>query len=130
MSDYTVTNLKEVDDAAAQFGLAPSLEARFARKPLGCEQLAVSYQRVAPGFRVPFGHRHARQEEVYVILSGGGSLKIDDDVVEVGPLDAIRLAPEAMRGLEAGPEGIELLALGAPLGEENDAELVQDWWDD
>jgi len=130
MSDYTVTNLKEVEDAAARFGLSPNLEARFARKALECEQLALSYQRVAPGFRVPFGHRHARQEEIYVILSGSGRLRIGEDTIDVGPWDAVRIAPNAMRGLEAGPDGVELLAIGAPLGEENDAEMVQSWWSD
>ena len=53
MSDYTVMNLKEVEDAAVGFGRSPDLEARFARKPLGSEQVAISYQRLAPGVRTP-----------------------------------------------------------------------------
>jgi mannose-6-phosphate isomerase-like protein (cupin superfamily) len=128
MSDYTVTNLKEVEDAAVGFGLSPDLEARFARRPLESDQVAVSYQRLAPGVRTPFGHRHARQEEIYVVLGGAGRIKIGDETIDVGPWDAIRVAPEAIRAFEAGPEGVELLAIGAPLGEENDAELVQGWW--
>ena len=65
---YTHKNLKEVDDAASAFGLSPDLEARFARKPLGSTKVAVSYQRLQPGFRIPFGHKHATQEEIYVAL--------------------------------------------------------------
>jgi mannose-6-phosphate isomerase-like protein (cupin superfamily) len=130
MSDYTITNLKQVDDAAEQFGLSPNIEARFARKALESTTVAVSYQRLAPGFRIPWGHRHANQEEIYVVLSGGGRMKLDDDVVEVGQWDAVRVTAETMRGFEAGPEGAELLAVGAPIAAENDVEMVQGWWSD
>ena len=79
MTPYTHLNLEDVDDAAAQFGLSPSLEARFARKPLGSSALGVSREVLAPGFRVPFGHTHRDQEEVYVVVRGSGRMKIDDD---------------------------------------------------
>lgn len=129
---YAIKNLKtEIDDAAAAFGLAPSLEARFAYKALGCETVGLSYQRLAPGFRVPFGHRHAQQEEIYVVVTGSGRIKVDDEIVEVGPWDAVRVAKETMRAIEAGPEGLELLAVGAPRpADSSDTEMVQDWWID
>jgi mannose-6-phosphate isomerase-like protein (cupin superfamily) len=125
---YTLRNLKEVEDAAPAFGLAPDLEARFARKPLESTKVGVSYQRLQPNFRIPFGHRHAAQEEIYVILSGSAQAKVDDETVELRQWDALRVDPETMRGIEAGPDGVEVLAVGAPLGEQNDAELVNDWW--
>jgi len=125
---YTHKNLKEVDDAAAAFGLSPDLEARFARKPLGSTKVAVSYQRLQPGFRIPFGHKHAAQEEIYVVLSGSATAKLDDETIELEPLDALRVDPETMRGIEAGPDGVEFIAVGGPVGERNDAELVNDWW--
>ena len=128
MSDYTVQNLKEVDDSATQFGLSPSLEARFARKPLGCEKAGISYQRLAPGFRVPFGHKHAEQEEIYVIAEGSGRIKLDDEVHDLCTWDILRIGPGVMRNLEAGPDGITLVAFGAPLGEQNDGELEPGWW--
>jgi mannose-6-phosphate isomerase-like protein (cupin superfamily) len=133
VADYTKVNLKsEVEDSATKFGYAPDLEARFAAGVLGLEQSAVSYQRLAPGFRLPFGHSHDEQEELYVVLSGGGRLKLDEEIVEVGPLDAIRIPSEVTRGLEAGPDGIELLAFGAPNtgGPAEDANPTPDWWSD
>ena len=128
MAGYTVVNLKEVEDQAPRFGVSPDLEARMARVALELEHSGVSYQRLAPGFRVPFGHRHKRQEEIYVVLSGSVRVKLDDDVVELKPLDAVRVAKETMRGFEAGPEGVELLAIGAPNTGPGDAETVPGWW--
>jgi len=130
MSDYTVVNLREVENAAPKFGLPPEVEARFPKRALGCKTGAVSMQRLAPGARSPFGHRHGRQEELYVIVEGSGSMKLDDDLVELRQWDVIRVAPETMRAFEAGPDGIELLAFGTPIAEESDGEIVPGWWTD
>jgi quercetin dioxygenase-like cupin family protein len=126
MPGYTVKNLLEIEDSAVAGGLSPDLEARFARKPLEAEQLGLSYQRFAPGYRSTFGHRHEDQEEVYVLLAGSGRLKLDDDVVELGPWDAVRIAREVTRAFEAGPDGAELLVVGA--GRAGDAEVLPGWW--
>jgi mannose-6-phosphate isomerase-like protein (cupin superfamily) len=129
MGGYTKVNLKQdVKDMAPQFGFAPNVEARFARENLGLEHSGLSYQKLAPDFRMPFGHKHAEQEEVYVVLSGGGRMKLDDEIVEVEAWDAIRVPADTMRGFESGPEGAELLAFGAPLKETNDAEMEPGWW--
>lgn len=128
MSDYTIVNLGEVEDAAASFGLGDTIEARFARNALEAEQTGVSLQRLAPGARVPFGHRHREQEETYVILGGTGRVRLGEELREIGPLDAVRVAPGVMRAFEAGPEGLEFLAFGAPTGGGNDMELDADWW--
>jgi mannose-6-phosphate isomerase-like protein (cupin superfamily) len=129
MSDYTIVNLREVENAAPKFGLADTIEARFAREALEGQQTGVSLQRLAPDARVPFGHRHAEQEETYVILSGTGRVRLGDEVREVGPLDAVRVAPGVMRAFEAGPEGLEYLAFGAPAQGGSDAEIVPGWWE-
>ena len=132
MGDYTKVNLKsDVDDQAPNFGLSPNLEARFARGKLELEKSGVSYQKVAPGFRVPFGHTHSEQEEVYVILAGGGRAKVGDDVIELQAFDALRVAAGAWRGFEAGDEGVELVAFGARCGmgpDDNDTEMQPGWW--
>jgi quercetin dioxygenase-like cupin family protein len=126
MPGYTVVNLMEVEDKAPQFGYAPALESRFARRALGLEQSGISHFRLAPGFRMPFGHHHAEQEEVYVVVAGSARIKLGDEVVELGTWDAVRVAPELTRGLEAGPDGAELLAFGS--GEGGDAQVVPDFW--
>jgi mannose-6-phosphate isomerase-like protein (cupin superfamily) len=128
MAGYTVVNLKEVEDQAPKFGLSPNLEMRMARVPLELEHSGVSYQRLAPEFRVPFGHTHKQQEEVYVVLGGSVKVKLGEDVVELKPWDAVRVAKDTMRGFEAGPDGVELLAIGAPNTGPGDADMAQGWW--
>jgi mannose-6-phosphate isomerase-like protein (cupin superfamily) len=123
---YTVKNLGEVDDAAPSFGFGELQEARFAAKSLDAEQTGIALQRVKPGKRQGFGHRHDEAEEVYVVVGGSGRVKLDDDVVELSRLDAVRVAPEVTRQFEAGPEGLEFLAFGPRY--EGDGELVPGWW--
>jgi mannose-6-phosphate isomerase-like protein (cupin superfamily) len=134
MADYTKVNLKvDVEDSAQSFGLAPNIEARFATSELGLERSAMSYQRLEPGFRVPFGHKQKQQEEFYVVVSGGGRAKLDDEVIDVGQWDVIRVPPETMRAFEAGPEGAEIIAVGAPNTGPNattDGEMTPGWWSD
>lgn len=135
MSDgYKHLNLRaDVENSAEKFGLAPDLEAHFATGDLGLEKSAISYQRLEPNKRMPFGHRHKQQEELYVVVGGSGRAKLGDDIVELKALDAIRIAPDTMRGFEAGPEGIEILAFGAPnLGPASAdiAESAPGWWSD
>jgi mannose-6-phosphate isomerase-like protein (cupin superfamily) len=128
MSEYTHLNLKEVEDQAPKFGLSPDMEFRMARVPLEMENAGVSYLRVGPNFRIPFGHNHKNQEEVYLVVSGGGRIKLGDDVRELKQWDAVRVHKDTMRGFEAGPEGVELIAIGAPNTGPGDAEMEQGWW--
>jgi uncharacterized cupin superfamily protein len=129
VADYTVLNLKsDVEDSGERFGYAPHMEARFARKALGLEQSGVSYFKLAPGFRVPFGHRHSEQEEVYLLLGGSARVKLDDEVVELKPMDAVRIPTSTTRGFEAGEEGAEILAFGAPDTDNKDIEMDPGFW--
>lgn len=130
MPDYTVVNLKEVENLAPKFGFAPNLESRFARAALGLHNSGLSYFRYAPGFRTPFGHRHGQQEEIYIVLSGSMTAKVDDELVELHQWDALRVPGEVTRCLQAGPEGAEIIAFGAPNTENRDAEMLQGWWAD
>jgi mannose-6-phosphate isomerase-like protein (cupin superfamily) len=128
MADYTLVNLKDVDDMAPRFGYAPNVEARFARRTLALEKSGLSYFKVAPNFRMPFGHHHGEQEEVYLVLSGSARFKLDDEVVELGAWDAVRVPGPVTRAMEGGPEGAEVLAFGAPNTDNRDLEMVPDWW--
>jgi mannose-6-phosphate isomerase-like protein (cupin superfamily) len=127
---YTKTNLKtDVEDSAPKFDMPSDMEARFARRPIGGETLGLSHFTLEPGFRIPFGHKHAEQEEVYVVVRGSGRVKVDDEIVELAEWDAIRFDKGTMRQVEAGPEGIEYLAFGAGT-DPTDAEMVPGWWSD
>jgi mannose-6-phosphate isomerase-like protein (cupin superfamily) len=128
MSDYTHLNLKEIEDQAPRFGLSPDLEFRMARVPLEMERAGVSYLRLGPGFRIPFGHNHKQQEEVYVVVAGSGRIALGDGVRELAEWDAVRVHKDAMRGFEAGPEGMELIVVGAPNTGPGDANTEQGWW--
>lgn len=134
MAGYTKVNLKEnVDDQAPNFGLSPDLEARMARVPLELEGFGVTYLRIAPNFRIPFAHKHKQQEEAYVVVAGGGRAKLGDDVVELKQWDALRVPNETMRGFEAGSDGMEVVAIGAPNTGPGDAEMEMDheaFWSD
>ena len=128
MSDYAKINLGEVENHAPKFGLAEGIEARFPKLQLGADVAAVSMHRLPPDTRHPFGHRHERQEELYVVVGGGGRMKLDDEVVELARWDVVRVPPETMRAFESGPDGLEYLAFGAPVGGERDSEIVPGWW--
>jgi len=125
---FTRKRLTEVKDSAPEFGFAGIQEARFAKEDLEAERTGVSHLRLKPEERSPFGHRHEEAEEVYVVLSGSGRLKLDDEIIEVETLDAIRVAPEVTRAFEAGSDGIEVLAVGAR--HDGDGEIIPSWWSD
>ena len=128
MSDYTHLNLKEVEDQAPKFGLSPDLEFRMGRVPLDMENAGVSYIRMGSNYRLPFGHTHKNQEEVYVVVAGSGRIKLGDEVRDLNEWDAVRVHKDTMRGFEAGADGLELIAIGAPNTGPGDAETEQGWW--
>jgi quercetin dioxygenase-like cupin family protein len=130
MAGYTALQLNEVEDQAPNIGLPDDMQLRMARVPLDCEKCGISYQRLGPGFRVPIGHNHKVQEEIFILISGSARMKLDDDVIEMKPWTAVRIAPETMRGLEGGPEGAELIAIGAPNTGPGDGNNVLGWWSD
>jgi uncharacterized cupin superfamily protein len=123
---YAQINLAEIEDVAPANGFGDRWQARLARTALGAQQTGVTHFRLRAGKRSPFVHRHATAEEIYVILSGSGRLKLDDEIVDVRTLDAIRVAPEVARAFEAGGEGLEFLAFGPH--HSADGETVDDDW--
>ena len=127
-ASYTKKKLTEVEDSAPKFGYGEVQEARFANDELDAERTGVSHHRVKPGKRQGFAHKHEDAEEVYVVIAGTGRVKLDDEIVEITELDAIRVAPSVVRQFEAGPEGLELIAVGAH--HEGDGELLPGWWSD
>lgn len=129
MAGYTVQRLTEVENQGVHFGLDESdMVVRMARVPLNCEHCGITYERFGPGFRTPLGHKHNQQEEIYVLVSGSVQMKLDEELVDLEPWTAVRVAPETMRATEAGPDGAELLVIGAPNTGPGDADIVPDWW--
>lgn len=127
-TDYTIVNIKELEDMAVKFGLSPNIEARFGRSATDAKHGGFSYQKLAPDFRQPFGHRHEGQEEFYVVLAGSGRITLESETRELEQWNVVRVAPSVARGFEAGPDGLEFLAFGA--GESGDAEMLESFWED
>ena len=126
---YTKTNVRKVEDSAPKFDMPSEMQARFARRAIDGETLGMSLFTLEPGFRIPFGHKHETQEEVYVVVRGSARVKVEDDIVELVEWDAIRFPKDTMRQMEAGPDGVEYLAFGAG-DDPNEAEMAPGWWSD
>jgi mannose-6-phosphate isomerase-like protein (cupin superfamily) len=126
---FTHMNLTDVEDSAPKFGFSESQEARFSSDELEAEQTGISYQRFKPGKRQAFAHRHDEAEDVYVVLSGSGRMKLDDEIIDLKPLDAIRVSAGVTRNFEAGDDGLEVIAFG-PRHKEDRGEIIPDWWTD
>ena len=129
MSSYTKKNLRDVQNQAPNFGMPDEMDARFARTDIEGETLGLSIMKLDPGFRIPFGHKHVGQEEVYVVVRGSGHVKVGDEVVALREWDAIRFDKDTMRDVEAGPDGVEYLAFGAG-DDPSEVEMAQGWWSD
>ena len=127
MSAWTKVALRELQDNAVAGGFGEYQEARFARGELGAEQTGISLQRLKPGKRSPFGHRHGEDEEIYVVVAGSGNALLGDELVAVRPWDALRVAPGTARAFEAGDDGLELIAFGSHT--DDDAELIKEPWE-
>jgi len=128
MSNYAKVNLLELEDSVGD--RAPEIEGRFGRTALGSRDLGVSHFRYAPGFRSPVGHRHREQEEAYVVVAGSGRVLLDGEVVELRQWDTVRVAPEVVRAFEAGPDGMDVIAIGGPKPEGGDGEQAPADWPD
>ena len=127
MAGWAKTNFNDVRDVSPD---GVPIQWRFARTALGSPQLGVSRFTYEPGARMPWGHRHHHQEELYVVVAGSGRAKLDEDVIDLETWDALRVAPAVIRSFEAGPAGLDVICVGGPKPSGPDAERFPDFWDD
>jgi mannose-6-phosphate isomerase-like protein (cupin superfamily) len=125
VSGFTRINLREIEP-----GGSDDVETRFARQHLDSAHLGLSLFRYGPNYRSRTGHRHREQEEVYLVVSGSGRMKLDDEIVDLAPWDVVRVAPSTVRAFEGGPDGLEFVAIGSDRPKGGDGERVDDWWTD
>jgi mannose-6-phosphate isomerase-like protein (cupin superfamily) len=128
MSAYTVVNLMELEDVVGD--RAPGLEGRFGRKHMDSRDLGVSHWRYEPNVRAPASHSHREQEEAYVVVAGAGRARLGDEIVDIRQWDVLRVAPETVRGFEAGPDGLEMIAIGGPKPADGDGQQSDAPWPD
>jgi mannose-6-phosphate isomerase-like protein (cupin superfamily) len=117
-SAYTIARREEALDFMADY---PSYgEQRWYSHALGTDQVSFSWRRMPAGTggRGSYGHRHPGQEEVFFVISGTVTFKIDDDVFEAGPQTAVRIGGDAYRSIHNdGEEEAELLIFSSRLAE-------------
>jgi len=126
VADFAVVNLQDLPDSVGE--RAPGVEGRFGRSALGSRDLGISLWRYGPDYRSETGHRHGEQEEAYVVVGGSGRILLDGEVRELVQWDAVRVAPQVVRAFHAGPDGLELLAVGGPKPEAGDGSLAAVEW--
>ena len=128
MSRFATVNLLDVEDSVGE--RAPGIDGKFGRKHLDSRDLGVSLFRYAANLRSPFAHSHREQEEAYVVVAGSGRVLLDDEVHELRQWDLLRVAPEVVRAFEAGPDGLDLVAVGGPKPEDGDGVVGAPVWPD
>jgi quercetin dioxygenase-like cupin family protein len=128
MSRFATVNLLEVEDTVG--ARAPGIEGRFARAQLDSRDLGVSLFRYEPNLRSPMAHSHREQEEAYVVVAGSGRILLDDEVYDVRRWDVVRVAPDVVRAFEAGPDGLDIIAVGGPKPEDGDGVMGAATWPD
>jgi mannose-6-phosphate isomerase-like protein (cupin superfamily) len=125
MSDYTVANFMDLEGSSN-----PDRDTRFARSHIGSEHVGVSYFKYGPNVHQSRGHSHREQEEVYVVISGSGHAKLNDEVVQLKQWDVLRVAPSTVRAFASGPQGMELVIAANDRPEGGDGAVVEDFWPD
>lgn len=130
MADFTIVRADDVPSMAAEVGMDPEhFEVRFLREQLGLETFALTVQRFAAGWKPTRGHRHRVQEEAYVLVSGRAEAKLEDEVVELEPITAVRVPARTARAVRAaGDEDAVFLIVAAPQAGFDDVEFISDFW--
>jgi quercetin dioxygenase-like cupin family protein len=130
MSNYSVASREDAVDVMAEyqdFG-----EMLMYTPALDSHQTALTWRRIPPdtGGRGSYGHRHTAQEEIYLVLSGMLTFKLDDDVFEAGPGTAVRIAPEVVRSVHNdGDEDAELVICSPKVDDVlSDVVKVDEFW--
>jgi quercetin dioxygenase-like cupin family protein len=118
MSRFTKVNFQDIEDSVGE--RLPGLDGRFARKHLQSRDLGISRFRYDANLRSAASHSHREQEEAYVVVAGSGRVLLDDEVLELRQWDVVRVAPEVQRAFEAGPDGLDIIAVGGPKPEGGD----------
>jgi mannose-6-phosphate isomerase-like protein (cupin superfamily) len=125
MSDYSKINLLDIESSARN---TKDLEVRFGRKHLDSRDLGVTLMRYAPNYQSASAHSHKVQEEAYVVVKGSGRMLLDTKTVELQPWDVVRVAPKVTRAFAAGPDGLEIIAIGGPKPAEGDGVMQDANW--
>ena len=125
---YTVASREDAIDFMADY--AEYGEQRWYTRAVAAEEVSFSWRRMLPGTggRGTYGHRHPGQEEVYFVISGTVTFKIDDDVFEAGPQTAVRVGGNAFRSVHNDTDAEAELLIFSPRLDEPPTEMQDDFW--
>ena len=128
MADYTIKHLEDVQDVLGDY---PG-EMRGITYAIGAEQVAITHRRMPQhtGSKGSYGHRHKTQEEIVFVLRGKLQFKLNDEIIELGKYDAIRIPPQTWRGIwNEEPEDAEIVIVSKRIDDPTgDVENIQDFW--
>jgi quercetin dioxygenase-like cupin family protein len=128
MSDYAIVTATEVENPYDDSDVPGAF--RSLTESLGAEQLAVTLIQVPPhsDFEQGSGHFHAEIEELYLVTRGTLTMRLGDEVEEVGAGCAVRVAPRTPRShRNLGDEPVEVWAISRRT-ENHDATKIEDFW--
>ena len=125
---YSIATREQAGDFMADY---PEYgEMRWYADALGTDQVSFSWRRMPPGTggRGSYGHRHPGQEEVFFVISGTVTFKIDDDVFEAGPQTAVRVGGDAFRSVHNDTDSEAELFIFSTRLAQPPTEQQQDFW--
>ncbi len=125
MTKYTIVKTNDVPN------YAKNGEMRMMRNALESEQIALTYRLIPAGYKSAHGHTHTKIDEVIFIFKGILKIKLDDDIIEVGPKTAIKIPPETKRGYHnEGTEDVEMIIASPQVAfvGDNDGKPDENWW--
>src|SRR4051812_19562667 len=106
---HRVVDVEQIEPAG------PGGAVRFVRRELGTRAFGINQFVLEPGFEGPeHDEETTGQEEVYIVVGGGGTMRVDGASValQVGRFEHVD--PGTPRQVTAGPHGVGVLTRGAP----------------
>ena len=76
----------------------------FLHDLLGLTSCEISVSAMPKGIKLPFNHKHKQNEEIYIFLSGEGTMTLDNEVIEVKEGSCVKVSPEVIRTMESKTE--------------------------
>jgi mannose-6-phosphate isomerase-like protein (cupin superfamily) len=106
----------DVVDLDTLEGEGPGRMVRKLRRALGAQAFGFNYFTIPPGTEGrEHDHAESGQEEVYFVVKGSGTMRVDGEEVELRAGRFVRVDPASRRVPVGGPDGLEFLTIGAPL---------------
>ena len=125
MAKYRIVKTDDVPN------YAKSGEMRMMRNLLDSKQIALTYRLIPAGYKSAHGHTHTKIDEIVFVFSGTLKIKLDDEIIEVGPKTAVKISPATKRGYHnEGTEDVEMIVASPQVAfvGDNGGKPDENWW--